>query len=70
MLSDRSQSLHAAWPPVCFVAVSGRKLPFPITLVIGLYNSLYYGTGRDFGFRLRVSDFLLKDEILAHFEEN
>jgi len=56
----RSQSLHAGWPPVCssiyqvllnrpsgFEAVVGRKSPFPITLAIGLYNSLYYRTSRD-----------------------
>ena len=30
-----------------FAAVSGRKSPFPITLAIGLYNSLYYRTSRD-----------------------
>ena len=28
-------------------AVVGRKWPFPITLAIGLYNSLYYRTSRD-----------------------
>jgi len=28
--------------------VGGRKSPFPITLAIGLYNSLYYRTNRDF----------------------
>jgi len=27
--------------------VGGRKSPFPITLAIGLYNSLYYRTSRD-----------------------
>jgi len=27
--------------------VGGRKSPFPITLAIGLYNSLYYRTNRD-----------------------
>jgi len=27
--------------------VGGRKSPFPITLAIGLYNSLYYCTSRD-----------------------
>ena len=30
-----------------FAAVGGRKSPFPITLVSGLYNSLYYRTSRD-----------------------
>jgi len=59
----RSQSLHGGWPPVCSSifqvllksvqwfchcgSVGGRKLPFPITLAIGLYNSLYYRTSRD-----------------------
>ena len=28
-------------------AVGGRKWPFPITLAIGLYNSLYHRTSRD-----------------------
>ena len=28
-------------------AVGDRKWPFPITLAIGLYNSLYYRTSRD-----------------------
>ena len=27
--------------------MGGRKSPFPITLAIGLYNSLYYRTSRD-----------------------
>ena len=27
--------------------MGGRKSPFPITLAIGLYNSLYYSTSRD-----------------------
>jgi len=27
--------------------VGGRESPFPITLAIGLYNSLYYRTSRD-----------------------
>ena len=30
-----------------FATVGGRKLPFPITLAIGLYNSLYYCTSLD-----------------------
>ena len=30
-----------------FAAVGGRKSPFPITLAIALYNSLYYRTSRD-----------------------
>jgi len=30
--------------------VGGRKSPFPITLAIGLYNSLYYRTCRDIEF--------------------
>ena len=30
-----------------FAAVGGRKSPFPITLAIALYNSLYYRTIRD-----------------------
>jgi len=30
-----------------FAGVGGRKLLFPITLAIGLYNSLYYRTSRD-----------------------
>jgi len=30
-----------------FAAVGGRKSPFPITLGIGLYNSLYYRTSRE-----------------------
>jgi len=50
----RSQSLHAGWPPVCssiycFIKIGSVVLPlwmvenrpFPITLAIGLYNSLY-----------------------------
>ena len=28
--------------------MGGRKSPFPITLAIGLYNSLYYRTSRDY----------------------
>ena len=31
----------------CFAAVGGRKSPFPITLAIGLYKSLYYRTSRE-----------------------
>jgi len=30
-----------------FASVGGRNSPFPITLAIGLYNSLYYRTSRD-----------------------
>jgi len=30
-----------------FGAVGGRKSPFPVTLAIGLYNSLYYRTSRE-----------------------
>jgi len=33
--------------PSGFEAVGGRKSPFPITLAIGLYNSLYYRTSHD-----------------------
>ena len=32
-----------------FAAVGARKSPLPITLVIGLYNSLYYRISRDSG---------------------
>ena len=28
--------------------MGGRKSPFPITLAIGLYNSVYYRTSRDY----------------------
>ena len=31
-----------------FGAVGGRNLPFPIDLPIGLYNSLYYRTSREY----------------------
>jgi len=53
--SDQNQPLHGGWPAVCQVwsksvkglrrcGGGGRKLPFPITLASGLYNSLYYRT--------------------------
>ena len=31
-----------------FGAVGGRNLPIPTDLAIGLYNSLYYRTSRDY----------------------
>ena len=57
----RSQSLHAGWPPVCssifqvLLKIGPVVLPLwvvenrpsPITLAIGLYNSLYYRTSHD-----------------------
>ena len=56
----RSQSLHAGWPPACssicqvllksihwFCRCGWSKIAIPVTLAIGLYNSLYYSTSRD-----------------------
>jgi len=43
-MNDIEAAKVSPWTDRC----GGPKWPFPITLASGLYNSLYYGTSRDF----------------------
>jgi len=42
-----------------FGASGGQNLAFPITLAIRFYNSLYYRTSRDEGYKMHHMQFLL-----------
>ena len=45
--------------------MGGRKSPFPITLAIGLYNSLYYRTSRDSSLCLFVHRYHSRSDSVA-----
>jgi len=46
-------------------AVEGRKLPSPIDLAYGLYNSLYYRTSRDY-FNVRPVHYIASAILRFH----